>query len=252
MSHPTDMLAPYVDGSLEPSDRSAVDAHLRSCERCRREVAAASAARRAVLSMPTPESPDLSVAFTPERLRTRQRSTQVRWSRLTPVLAAAAVVALVALVIPRLGGSSDDAVTAAGDAAGGGGSRPALRLQIETTDYDEESLGAIAEASAAAPLPAAEAGGAVSEDAAAGDPAASEARFAGPERTDRAVACLERAFPGFPGELVEIKRARFEGTPAFIGHVLEGPGGDAAPETLTIWVADASDCSILSLISARI
>ena len=55
MSHPTDMLAPYVDGTLEPTDRSAVDAHLRSCERCRREVAAATAARRAVLSMPTPK-----------------------------------------------------------------------------------------------------------------------------------------------------------------------------------------------------
>jgi anti-sigma factor RsiW len=244
------MLAPYVDGSLEPSDRSAVDAHLRTCAPCRHEVAAASAARRTVLSMPTPQGPDLSAAFTPERIRKRQPSTQVRWSRLTPVLAAAAVVALVALVVPRLGGSSDDAVTAAGDSAAGAG--PALRLQIETTDYDEEALGAIAEASAAAPLPAAEAGGAVSGDAAADAPAASEARFAGPERTDRAVACLERAFPGFPGELVEVKQARFEGTPAFIGHVLESPGGGAAPETLTIWVADASDCSILSVISARI
>ncbi|HET8786627.1 MAG TPA: zf-HC2 domain-containing protein, partial [Candidatus Limnocylindrales bacterium] len=139
MSHPTDMLAPYVDGTLEPTDRSAVDAHLRSCERCRREVAAATAARRAVLSMPTPKGPDLSAAFSPERLRERQPSTQVRWSRLTPVLAAAAVVALVALIVPRLGGSSDEAVTAAGDAALGG-SRPALRLQIETTDYDEEAL----------------------------------------------------------------------------------------------------------------
>jgi anti-sigma factor RsiW len=98
------MLAPYVDGSLEPSDRSAVDAHLRTCARCRYEVAAASAARRTVLSMPTPQGPDLSAAFTPERIRKRQPSTQVRWSRLTPVLAAAAVVALVALVVPRLGG----------------------------------------------------------------------------------------------------------------------------------------------------
>jgi len=139
-----------------------------------------------------------------------------------------------------------------GLAEGGADPRPPLRLQIETTDYDEETLGEAARAYAAAAEPAAGAGGGVAEDAAADAPAALEARFAGARRTDRAVACLERAFPGYPGELVEVKRAEFEGTPAFIGYVLEGAGGDDPPVTLSIWVADAGDCSILSLISARL
>jgi len=256
VSHPIDLLAPFVDGTLEPSERAVVDAHLRSCARCRSEIAAAGAAKRALRGMPTPQTPDLAARFTaehlPEHLRPSSPS-RAPWSKLAPVLAAAAVVALVALVVPRLGGSSDDAGTAAGGLAEGGADpRPPLRLQIETTDYDEETLGEAARAYAAAAEPAAGAGGGVAEDAAADAPAALEARFAGAERTDRAVACLERAFPGYPGELVEVKRAEFEGTPAFIGYVLEGAGGDDPPVTLSIWVADAGDCSILSLISARL
>lgn len=257
MSHPVDLLAPFVDRTLEPSERAVVDAHLRSCARCRREVAAAGAARRALRGMPTPQAPDLAAPFTAERLPEHLRPSSppgAPWSKLAPLLAAAAVVALVAVVVPRLSGSSDDAGTAAdGLAEDGAGARPRLRLQIETTDYDEETLGEAARAyAAAAAAPTAGAGEAVTEDAAGDAPAALEARFAGARRTDGAVTCLERAFPGYPGELVEVKRAEFEGTPAFIGFVLEGPGGDGPPETLAIWVADAGDCSILSLISARL
>jgi hypothetical protein len=257
MSHPVDLLAPYVDGTLEPSEREVLDAHLRSCARCRNEVAAANAARHALREMPTPQAPDLEAGFTAERvpgLAAPPASPRAPWSKLAPIIAAAAVVALVALVVPRLGGSSDDTGTAAdGLAEGGAGGRPALRLQIETIDYDEETLGEVAGAFAArATDPAAGAGGAVAEDAAGQSPPAPGTRYAGQARTDRAVACLERAFPGYPGELVQVKQAGFQGTPAFIGYVLESPDGDAKPETLSLWVADVADCSILSLISARI
>jgi len=258
VSHPIDLLAPYVDGSLEPSELEVIDAHLRSCARCRNEVAAAGAARQALREMPTRQGPDLAAGFTAERLPdhlTPPSSPRAPWSKLAPVLAAAAVLALVALVVPRLGGSSDDVGRAADDLAeGGAGARPPLRLQIESTDYDHETLGEAASAyvAAARAEPAAGAGEAGTEDAMGDAPTAAEGRFAGPGRTDRAVACLDRAFPGYPGEVVEVKRAEFEGTPAFIGYVLEGPGGDAPPVTLSIWVADAGDCSILSLISARL
>ena len=79
-----------------------------------------------------------------------------------------------------------------------------------------------------------------------------QARFAGPARSARAVACLERAFPGFPGRIVRLRRATFEGTPAFIADVLESPGADTAPDTLSIWVAAIEDCSILTLTSVRL
>ena len=105
MTHPLDQLAPFVDGTLDPAERVVVDEHLRSCDRCRAEVDAADAARTALRAMPEPTSPDLAERFSPSgsngsRLPATWRAP---WSKLAPVVAAAAVVALVALVVPRLG-----------------------------------------------------------------------------------------------------------------------------------------------------
>ena len=173
-----------------------------------------------------------------------------------PLLAAAAVVALVAVVIPRIGGSSDDAGTSAdGVAESAIDEAGPLRLEVEATDYDESALqeGALASAAAVAagqvetPADQGEAGAEASSVA-----VPDQARFAGPARSARAVACLERAFPGFPGRIVRLRRATFEGTPAFIADVLESPGADTAPDTLSIWVAAIEDCSILTLTSVRL
>ena len=38
MTHPEELLAGYVDGSLTDPDRPTVDAHLLTCARCRAEV----------------------------------------------------------------------------------------------------------------------------------------------------------------------------------------------------------------------
>jgi hypothetical protein len=50
---------------------------------------------------------------------------------------------------------------------------------------------------------------------------------------------------------VQVKRASFEGEPAYLGYVLEGPGAGRPPEALSIWVAAIDDCSILTIASAR-
>ena len=120
MTHPLEQLAPYVDGSLPPSERGAVDEHLRACSRCREQVRAAGLARAALRSLESPPGPDIAAGFGPERVAevTSPRApTSPRWTKVAAGLAAAAVVAAVALVVPRLGTSSDDAGTAALGAA---------------------------------------------------------------------------------------------------------------------------------------
>ena len=68
MTHPLEHLAPYVDGTLAPSERAVVDEHVRSCARCRGELAAAQAAREELRSLPFPAGPDLAASsFTPAR-----------------------------------------------------------------------------------------------------------------------------------------------------------------------------------------
>ncbi|MGA9162639.1 MAG: zf-HC2 domain-containing protein, partial [Actinomycetota bacterium] len=48
MSHPDDLLADYVDGTLDERGRADVDSHLLGCERCRGEVGEARSARAAL------------------------------------------------------------------------------------------------------------------------------------------------------------------------------------------------------------
>jgi len=260
MTHPLEQLAQYVDGTLRPSERGAVDEHLRACSRCREQVRAAGLARAALRSLESPPGPDIAAGFGPERVAevaSPRAPTSPRWTKVAAGLAAAVVVAAVALVVPRLGTSSDDAGTAALGAADAeaDATKGPLRLEIDGTAYDAASIeqaAAEAAAEAARGETEAEAGGAEApaEDAASAAP--EQTRFAGPGRTDEAIACLERAFPGFPGELVRVKRATFEGSPAYLGFVLEGPGAGTPADTLSIWVASIEDCEILSISSARL
>lgn len=257
MSHPLEDLAPFVDGSLPPAERAGVVAHLSECSGCRADVGAATRAREALRTLPAIEASDLVPAFTPDRVR-RHRVRDGRsasWSKVVPALAAAAVVALVAIAIPRLGDSSGDAGSGAEGAleapAEGGGAEPGLRLRIEDVNYDAAALESAAVAFGADRSAAGAQDTGAPQEAATAAPTG-QAVFAGPVRAARAIACLEEAFPGFPGTIVEVRRARFEGTPAYLGFVIEQAPGDApaAVETVSVWVGAVRDCSILSIQSA--
>ena len=50
-THPEDLLAPYVDGSLGTDERAVVEAHLAGCDRCRDEVDLARPARAVLASL---------------------------------------------------------------------------------------------------------------------------------------------------------------------------------------------------------
>jgi anti-sigma factor RsiW len=257
VTHPLEHLAPYVDGALAPGERATVDEHLGSCARCRGEVAADRAAREALRSLPEPAAPDLAARFTPERiasLSTPSPKARSPWAKAMPALAAAAVVALVALAVPRLGTSSDDAgsggLEAADTAVAPSGP---VRLALDGTDYDVTSLQEAATAYAATlTLGDDVAGAAPAEGATAVATPDEQVRFAGRARTAEATRCLRRAFPGFPGEIVAARLARFDGEPAYLGFVLESPGAGTPPNTLSVWVASTQDCSILSITSARL
>ncbi len=259
MTHPLEQLADAVDGTLSPAERAALEDHLRSCASCRDEIAVAAAARNALDAMPVPALPvpDLATRFTPDRiaaLTTASTTPRSPWSKVAPALAAAAVIALVALVVPRLGSSSNDEnVAASGPEALELATEGPVRLQLDETDYDASAVQGFATAlTASLTAGAADAAGPAevgAEASSAGAP--NGARFA-PGRTRMAVACLRKAFPGFPGEIVQVRQTAFEGEPAFLGVVLESPERGMPPTLLSIWVAAIEDCSVLSVASDRV
>ena len=251
MTHPLEQLAPYVDGSLTGPERLEVERHLTSCAQCRSEVAVATEARAALRSMPDVEVPtDLGVpALETMEAREAHHQGSQPWVRAMPFVAAAAVVALLAITVPRIGGG-----TAADDSAGVQAA-PAvpdardLRLEIVSTDFDADSLQAEAQTSASrfADATSDQEGAAVASPA-----AATEGKTAGAAPSAKALRCLRNAFDGFPGDPVRLVEASFEGTPAYLAFVLEGPGADQPADQMTVWVAARDDCSIVSLTSVRL
>ena len=88
---------------------------------------------------------------------------------------------------------------------------------------------------------------------AAGDVSGSsdETRFA-PGAARKAAACLHVAFPGFPGTIAEVRRATFQGEPAFLATVVESARFGAPVDAVTVWVAAAGECSSLSLSTTQL
>ncbi|HVF09067.1 MAG TPA: zf-HC2 domain-containing protein [Actinomycetota bacterium] len=253
MTHPIELLADEVDGTLDPGDREALHDHLRSCASCRDDARLAASARKALRSVPPVEAPDIAAGFTPERIAAIRASapsasvtaTRSPWSRVAPTLAAAAIVGAVALVLPRVVRSPDAVDRASAPAAETviDGARP---LQIDDTDYDAAALDRLA-ASLAASLtadPGSASAPSTAEAAAEPGATANDQGFDGAARL--AAACLERAFPQTSSEIVQVRRATYQGRPAYLGIVVEG----VRPAVrVTIRVAAVDDCSRLALTS---
>jgi anti-sigma factor RsiW len=251
MTHPEEHLAGYVDASLSPHERKAVDAHLADCARCRREVALATGARAALGSLAEIHAPPGVAA---SALREAALAKQVRstngpaWYRIAGIAAAAAAgLLVVALVLPKVGGSSNDATDrqalAAGGADSGGIAEAAAALVIQDVDYDAASLSALASS-----FKAAEAGGGVET----AEAPAAQSLPATPRQTRKALRCIVKSAPDETGQLTQLIEARFQGTPAYLAVFLEGPGADQPPDAVSVWVFATDGCAILSYSNARL
>ncbi len=235
MTHPEHLLAGYVDGSISPRDRAAVDAHLHACARCAREVRAAAEARAALAALPTVTAPAgvADAALAEAGISTRHRTSgPPAWYRWGGIAAAAAAGLLVlALALPKLGTNANDAASepSRAEAAAPGTTSAGVSVVLETSDvdYTPDSLEALATDFAAAP------------DEGQGRPVAEPG---GTGRAARATACLAEAVRPTPGDPVRLIEASFQGTPAYLGFYERGSGGTS----ILVVAADATTCTPLS------
>jgi hypothetical protein len=250
MTHPDDLLAEYVDGTLAGADLHSVQRHLAGCQRCRAEVDLAGGARAALASLVEPPVPDrVGAAAIEEATRTpavaRLHGRRYRW-----VAGAAAAAALLVTVValPHLGnGSGTQLAAPAAESATYDHVKPADTLEIEHRDYRPNDVAALALSyRTATPVPGSQnptVNGASGEDRSAAFSA---------ELVPDALTCLSTAVPDTGGMLVRLIQARFEGTPAYIGVYLERPGPDQPPDTVRVWVVARDGCAILNGTQASI
>jgi hypothetical protein len=94
-NHPDDLLPLYVNGNVSQPDRETVDQHLKTCSRCRAEVAQFNAIRNALhdyTKLEPPGDAGLKRLFNDVRHNKRSKMPGFWWR---PALATAAVVILV-------------------------------------------------------------------------------------------------------------------------------------------------------------
>lgn len=273
MSHPDDLLAPYVDGALSTAERNAVVRHLATCERCATEVELAGRASRALRSMPeAAASADLGVPAieaaernaserAPEVSPLREpasRPNALRW--VAAVVGVAAVIVLAATALPHLGqGSSEAALPAASGGGPAASIAPASRVEVQDVDYDVGTVQALATSFARAAAPGVSGvpgvlGPSGVPQAATGNgaPVTQEGSNVQDGSMSTAAACLSKAFADPQGELVRLIDARFRGTPAYIGIYLAGPGAGQPPDSALVRIASKHGCAILHSTTIRL
>lgn len=252
MTHPEELLAGYVDGTLRDDERAVVDAHLEGCDLCREEV---ELARGAVAALATLEELPVPLGVTgpvlSEARRAPDRTRGVRWQRLQWAAgAAAAALVLVVAVNLSLGGPDDDgpASTAGGDAAleapaesAEGGAARDVGLEVQDANYREEGIRSLAEQIAAE-----------EEERSAQDasPPAVETELAAPASSPRAALdCLrtgEAPVDDPAHELTRLIQAEYQGTPAYIAVFLKSPGAGQPADRVVVWVVASDDCRLLT------
>ena len=255
MTHPEELLAGYVDGTLPAHEQATVDAHLAECVRCRREVSLAASARSALGSlaeMPVPSGVAArALAEAGGTSPQRRAGGTPRWYRIAGIAAAAAAALLVVtLTLPHIGKSS----TSTSDAAGtnekvGGANVPTTALapsaiEIQQVNYDNASLSALSESYAGA--------GAAASTPTPGTTMSTAVVTGTPAQTAKALACIVKSAPRETGQPTRLISARFQGTPAYLAVFLEGPGAGQPPDSVVVWVFAAKDCAILSFSNARL
>jgi hypothetical protein len=250
--HPEELLAEYVDGTLDERVRRDVELHLAACATCRAEVDLAAAAADVLARLPEEPvplgltGPVLSEIEREDRREERPWGRRIQW--IAGAAAAAALIAVVAVSVPDLGGSgepgagsgADLGAAEAGDdgAAQSARAYPPVPLEELDVNYDDEALAALSDEVAAQAgrgedfAPPAEGTGAVEE---------------------RALGCVGRgAGVGEQDVLVRLISARYKKEPVYVAVYLDGPGIGQPPRSVVIWVVSAETCEFREFTSQRI
>jgi anti-sigma factor ChrR (cupin superfamily) len=282
MTHPDELLAGYVDGTLTDDERAVVDAHLATCSTCREEV---ELARSAVAALERIEEAPVPFGVTgpvlAEAGRTFERRAAV-WQRFQWAAGVAAAAALVVVVALNVGGDGEERVVpAAADAAGEAPRESAILASVELelqseVNYTNDGVESLARHAAARAEAQDDAGPVTEEDAGAADatgptgvtgeaaPTPTGATAAGGTDAvttsgaggavktvppDEAIGCLRRAeapLDDARDTLVRLIEAEYEGTPAYLAVFLESPAAGEPPSTAVVYVVATSDCQFLS------
>jgi hypothetical protein len=253
--HPEELLAEYVDGTLDEHDRRAVEAHLASCTTCSDEVALAGRSRRLLRDLaeePVPFGVTRPVLDETSRAGRRERTPwgqRIQWA--AGVAVAAALVAVVAVSLPN---GNDDAGTGGGDGAtlaeaGDAATTPgapearyatfAVSLERSNRDFDDKALSDFAN----------EVAKAVRDET-----IQAPAEGGTPQETREARECVT-AWAGAAEDevLVRLLLAKYRGEPAYIAVYLKGPGVGEPPSRATVWVVSANGaCEFRDITEVRI
>ena len=264
MTHPDQLLADYVEGTLAERERALLHEHLSTCAVCREEL---ELAQRAVSALATLEERPVPLGVTgpvlAEAKRRFERRRTVAWQRFQWGAGIAAAAALVLVFALNVGGNgADPAIRAEGGRAGMAASDAAGAPEqldvIEKRDrnYAEADVREFAEQAArtarvgdngeeAAP----QAGTASGGGPAAGATMAAAGAAADLVTAAPAIECLRSAEVPLddPGDrLLSIIEARFAGTPAYLAALLDSSGERQPADSVIVWVVDRRDCQILS------
>jgi hypothetical protein len=255
-THPDELLAGYVEGSLTPAKRAEAERHLATCAACTDEVALARRARTGLSTLPELDVPvGLTRSVVDAARRGPSRLLRRPWVvGAAASAAAAAVVAVFAWSALHGGGSpiksaaQTPAINRESGVAGAQPSSTAFPITTSSKNYDAASIQALAasiarrqgdmfSSVAPGPLPT---------------PAAPVANPPSPTplgATTKLVApvpcVLHASSLGSTAGLVELIQARFQSTPVYIGVFAE-------PPLLSVWVVSRSDCQILNYTSTPI
>lgn len=262
MSHPDDLLADYVDGTLDERARADVDTHLLGCERCRDEVRLAASAKAALVELEDRPVPfGVTGPVLAEAGRRFERRRGVTWERFQWAAGLAAVAALVVVVALNVGdGGSENTPSSAAagtGATGATGSTEAAELAApplpfqglerqEDVNYDLDGIEAVAveTADALVSVQAGQGAGTFASGAAAEDSA---------QRTADAKSCVRQSELQGPGDvLIRLIEAEFEATPAYIAVFAQGPGAGQPSDHVVVVVVATDDCRLLTSASQRI
>lgn len=287
MTHPTEKLAEYVDGTLPLGEQARVSSHVETCDMCREEVHLARRARGALATVPEipvpgetpprvepvvgkptvkPQGPRAPVA-TPRSAKpgTETAGAKPRSALVYKVAAFAAAAAFAGIFAVVLLRSDEPEFRTVSDAASP--SPPAAaaeqREQLNLTDDEFTSAELQPLATSVAERRSGKDASGTAGDAAAPELGEQEAPpAASPEPapvppivaariappTPRAQKCLDRS-GAFQrgGQLTGVIDATFEGKPAFLGILLEGAGPGGTPDKVVVWVAAKGSCEVQAL-----